>query len=245
MNFNMADSDTEKRKKTRLRVKFDVLINGLLKANVLDISEGGMFIHTSRPFPEGSELGLSFTPRPGSSFVNVIARVQFVHAGIAIGVVFLNLDELDRAVIKKFVDESLEESGPAGEGVGPDARKKVLIADASTPARMMFKNTLLLKGFAVTEATNNADAIKALSVGMPDLIILGSMMEGMDGEKFMHMLRSHDEWKDVKVLLTSSNMNPDRIARLAVFGVAAILPKMTTTPKKLAEKVEEILGKSE
>jgi len=241
----MADSDTELRKKTRLRVKFRVLINGVLRADVLDISEGGMFIHTSRPFPEGSEIGLSFKPRPGSSPVHVIARVQFLHTGIAIGVVFLNLGELDRALIKKFVDESRGESGHAGGGVAPDTRKKVLIADASAPARMMFKNTLVLKGFAVTEATNSVDAIKAVGVGMPDLIIFDSMTEGMDGEKFMHMLRSHDEWKDVKVLLTSSNMNPDSIARLAVFGVAAILPKMTTTPKKLAEKVEEILGTSE
>ncbi|VAV85427.1 hypothetical protein MNBD_DELTA01-1004 [hydrothermal vent metagenome] len=224
---------------------FDVMINGSVKADALDISEGGMFIHTSTPYPEGSELRLSFTPFPGSSPVNVLARVQFLHAGLAIGVIFLNLDEMDSAMIKKLVEDSLKDSGTAADGVAVDTRKKVLIADASPPARMMAKNTLMLKGFAVIEAENGVDALKAVKAGRPDLIIFDSMMEGMDGEKFMHMLRSNEECKDIKVVLMSGNVNPEVVAKLAAFGVAAILTKMTTTPKKLAEKVEEILGKND
>jgi len=240
----MTNAGIEKRKAARLRVKFDVLINGSVKANALDISEGGMFIHTSTPYPEGSELRLSFTLCPGCAPVNVRVRVQFLHTGLAIGVVFLSLDEMDTAMIKKFVVESLKASGHAPEGVGVDERKKVLIADASPPARMMAKNTLMLKGFAVIEAENGTDAFKAVESGKPDLIIFDSSMEGMDGEKFMHMLRSTDQHSDIKVVLMSGNVHPEEVAKLAVFGVNAILPKMTTTPKKLAEKVEEILGKN-
>jgi CheY-like chemotaxis protein len=241
----MANLGIEKRKNARLRVKIAVMINGSVMADALDISEGGMFIHTSTPYPEGTELRLSFTPGPGCSPVNVLARVQFLHTGLAIGVVFLNLDEMDMDMIKKYVESGMEEDGLASEGVAADARKKILIADGSPPARMMAKNTLMLKGFAVSEAENCVDALKAIEVNKPDLLIIDALMDGMNGEKFMHMLRSHDEWKDVQVVLMAGNMNPDNVAKLAVFGVAAILPKMMTTPKKLAEKVEEILGKND
>jgi DNA-binding NarL/FixJ family response regulator len=57
------------------------------------------------------------------------------------------------------------------------------------------------------------------------------------------MIRSKDAWKDVKIVLLSGDMNPKLIAQLSSYGVAAILPKMTTTPKKLAEKVSEIQEK--
>ncbi len=60
----------------------------------------------------------------------------------------------------------------------------------------------------------------------------------------MHMLRSTGRYGDIKVVLMSCNVHPEEVAKLAVFGVDAILPRMTTTPKKLAEKVEEILGNS-
>ncbi len=238
----MTSTGIEKRKTARLRVKFDVLINGSVKADALDISEGGMFIHTSTPYPEGSELRLSFSPCPGCPPINVQARVQFLHTGLAIGVVFLSLDEMDTAMIRKFVDESLKVNGHATEGVGADERKKILVVDASPPARMMAKNTLMLKGFSVIEAENGIDAFKAVESARPDLIIFDSSMEGMNGEKFMHMLRSNDQHSDIKVVLMSANVHPEEVAKLAAFGVDAILPKMMTTPKKLAEKVEEILG---
>ncbi len=236
----MEEAQFENRIHSRLRVKFDVFINNAVKADTLDISEGGMFIHTSIPFPQGTVVELTFTPFPGAKEIKVSGKVQYVHVGLAIGVEFIDLAESDRLILAKYIEGSMDTTG-AGEAIAADTRQKVLVADDSAAARTMAKNKLMLMGLAVREVSNGADAIKAVEACKPDVIIFDYMMKGMDGEKFLHMLRSKDEWKGIKVVLLSGNMNPEQISRLSMFGITEILPKMTTTPKKLAEKIKEIL----
>ncbi len=238
----MEQKGLENRKLGRLRTKMDVIINCSIKANALDISEGGMFIHTPIPFPKDSFIELKFALSPGTPPINVKARVQYVHSGLAIGVAFHNLLVTDRVRIKKFVDDNIGEDKGFGDGFAVDTRKKILIVDDSPTTKTMVKNKLIQTGLAVRDAENGIEALKAIEKEVPDIIIMDLLMKGIDGEKFLHILRTMEEWRDVKIVILSGNISTETLEKVAPFGVAAMLPKRTTTPKKLTEKIREILG---
>jgi hypothetical protein len=64
----------EKRRYTRVVLKKEVLINGSIKAQGLDLSLGGLYIHTGRNFPVGTAM--SVTLPLNSQIINVRAIVR-------------------------------------------------------------------------------------------------------------------------------------------------------------------------
>ena len=141
--------------------------------------------------------------------------------------------------IKDYINSQSEEALKA-EAV---MQKKVLIVDDSEQVRRMFKNSLLLEGFYVTEAANGIEAAKILSRERPDLIVLDLFMEGMDGYKLLQFIRLNPDWHDIPVIVLSARGLPAEIEKAIASGIDDFLVKMSTTPKKLIEKIREVLKK--
>jgi CheY-like chemotaxis protein len=239
----MVETDAKDRRQVRLRVKKDVVINNAVKGYILDISEGGAFIYTQIPFPKGRVVELSFALAEGQEPLRPQGCVQFVQEGVGVGVGFIKISEVERERLKRFIEENLDPNLLAHKAADSDTRKKILIVDDSPAARTTYKNKLALMGFMVREASSGLEAIKAIENEMPDLMLLDLQMEGMDGGKLLQLLRSSDKWKNIKVVVLSGRITPQEAERIWAFKVLDILPKMTTTPNKLAERVKEILGK--
>ncbi|MBI3753854.1 MAG: response regulator [Deltaproteobacteria bacterium] len=235
------EADAKNRRQIRLLVKKEVLINNAVKGYALDISEGGMFIYTQIPFPRGRLIDLCFTLAEGLAPLKPQARVQFVQEGVGVGVVFINTSQVDKERLKRFIEENLEAHPLGPEAAAVDARKKILIVDDSPAARATYKNKLALMGFVAREASNGLEAIKAMEKEMPDLILLDLQMEVMDGVKFMQILRTGEKWKNIKVIVLSGRITSQEAEKISAFTVSDILPKMTTTPNKLVERVRQIL----
>src|SRR4030042_4405559 len=109
------------RKVERVLIKKDVLINERLKAHALDISEGGMYIHTEADFNPGSVIELRFDV--DDEPVKVKARIQHVQLGVGIGVKFIGLFHEDATRIKRLL-EKFQHISP----VEVPGKKKVLLA---------------------------------------------------------------------------------------------------------------------
>jgi len=233
----------ENRKQIRLLVKKDVVINNAVKGYILNISEGGAFIYTQIPFPKDMLINLNFTLDEAQEPLHLQSRVQTVQQGVGVGVVFVNLSQADEGRLKRFIEKNLDPNLLVHDATVSDTRKKILIVDDSPAARTTYKNKLVLIGFTVREASSGLEAIKAIESEMPDLMLLDLQMEGMDGGKVLQLLRSSDKWKNIKVVVLSGMITPQEAERIWAFQVLDILPKMTTTPNKLAERVKEILGK--
>ncbi|MBI1811495.1 MAG: PilZ domain-containing protein [Nitrospirae bacterium] len=71
---------TENRKQKRIPFNQHVLINNSLMLNTVDISEGGVYVHTDRMFQVGSTLDISVSI--GSHKVDLKAHVEHCQAGI-------------------------------------------------------------------------------------------------------------------------------------------------------------------
>jgi CheY-like chemotaxis protein len=229
----MSD-ESEHRDGKRVLVHLDVIINGILKATSLDISEEGMYISTQAELLTGAVLELNF--KIDQSPITVKAVVQHGQPGIGVGVKFLNLIAEHVTLIKKFIERT---DTPAARKPG----RKILLVDDSAQSRSIYMNRLNLEGFSVIEASNGVEALKQLQDATPDLVVLDLWMEGIDGFKILQLMHLNPNFKDIPVIVLSARSVPSDIQRAIALGARDYLPKMTTTPLKLAEKVKAILWK--
>lgn len=224
----------EQREKKRVLIQESVLINGIIRANALDLSEEGMYISTQAEFVTGVVLELSF--RLKDKDLKVKAIVQHVQPGIGMGVRFLNLSPEVYSVIKSFVDEASEVALKPKERV-------VLLVDDSAQSRSIYRNKLALDGFTVIEASDGIEALKCLQERKPDLVILDLWMEGIDGFKLLQLMNLNPDLKGIPVIILSARSVPGDIQKAFALGAKDFLPKMTTTPVKLSERVKEYFKK--
>ncbi len=224
----------EQREKKRVLIQESVLVNGIIKANALDISEEGMYISTQAEFVSGAILELSF--RLNDNDIKVKVYVQHVQPGIGMGVRFLNLSPETYSVIKSFIDGASEVALKPKERI-------ILLVDDSTQSRAIYRNKLTLDGFTVIEASDGIEALKKLQENKTDLIILDLWMEGIDGFKFLQLMNLNPDLKNIPVIILSARSVPSDIQKALALGARDFLPKMTTTPVKLAEKVKEYFKK--
>lgn len=236
----MEQMNENNRKQIRLLIKQDVIINNSVKGCFLDVSEGGMFIDTHIPFPIDTIVELNFTLRAGDTPIKTQARVQSLQTDVGVGVVFINISITDLERLRRFIADQVEASQSGKESTVVDSRKKILLVDDSSSARITYKNKLVLAGFVIKEASSGGEAIKMIDAEKYDLVILDLQMEGITGAKLIKFLRDNEKSKDIKILILSGRITPDESEKVSAFGIEGLLNKMTTTPNKLADKVKEI-----
>ncbi len=222
------------RKKRRVLLKQEVIINDIISGHILDLSDGGMYIHTQAEFIHGAKLDLSFAIN--GRHIKARAAVQHTQPGVGIGIKFLNLPPDDFSYIKKFLecqpDIVMEDTGA----------KKILLVDDNTQSRCIYRNRLLGEGFNTVEASNGSEALKRLRETKFDLVVLDIWMEGIDGFKILQLMKVNPALKDIPVVILSARSTPADFEKAIALGAKDYLVKMTTTPIRLAEKVRRILG---
>ncbi|MEW6416872.1 MAG: response regulator [Nitrospirota bacterium] len=225
----------DNRKEKRVLIKKEVVINDSIKAYVLDISKGGMYIYTQVEFITGAILKLSFDVdnRP----IKIKAKVQHAQPGIGIGVKFIGLSRQDSIKINDLL-ERLHHVYP----VGVSGKKKVLLVDNDPQSRTVYKIRLLQDDFTVIEASNGLEAFKLLQDSMPDIVVLDLWLDSMDGFKILQLMQMNPDLKMIPVLILSTRCVPLDIEKAMALGAKDYLLKMTTTPLKLSEKIRAILG---
>ncbi len=224
----------ECRDKKRVLISEDVVINGIIRAKALDICEDGMYINTQAEFVSGAALEISFSINEEP--VNLKAAVQHCHPGVGIGVKFTDLTAEAHALTKKYITQA------EGKSIKKTGRN-ILLVDDSAQSRAIYKHKLTIQGYNVTEASNGIEALKHLQELMPDLVILDLWMEGIDGFKILQLMQLNPKLKDIPVIVLSARSIPEDIQRAMALGASDFLPKMMTTPIKLAEKVDEVFSK--
>ncbi|HET6514752.1 MAG TPA: response regulator [Thermodesulfovibrionales bacterium] len=221
------------RDKKKVLIQKEVVINEIIKAIALDISEEEMYIAASTEFLSGAILDIRFeiegTP------VRVKAIVKQSDPGIGAGVKFLNLSPENFALIRKFIEKAITVTAEKKE-------KKILLVDDSSQSRAIYRSRLALEDFSVIEASNGLEALKSLQEMKPDLVVLDLWMEGIDGFKILQLIQLNPNLKEVPVIVLSARSVLSDIQKAMSLGAKDFLPKVTTTPVKLAQRVKEILS---
>lgn len=105
----------------------------------------------------------------------------------------------------------------------------------------MYRNKLMLEQFAVVTADNGMEAIKALSLSKPDIILLDLMMPIMDGYKVLQVVKTDQKFKDIPVIVFSAKGQPDEVEKALSLGAAGYIVKSITKPNEVVEKIRAAL----
>jgi two-component system response regulator MprA len=114
-------------------------------------------------------------------------------------------------------------------------RRRVLVVDDDLPLRGMLSAVLRRNGFQVFLAGDGAEALRALTIHHPDIILLDLMMPGVNGWDFLQRLKETGFLGRIPIVVISAHLRVDPQAVLQM-GVKAILPK----PFNLEELVDLI-----
>jgi CheY-like chemotaxis protein len=224
------------RKKTRITIVGDVVINDSLKTKGLDISEGGMYVFTREPSEKGQHVKVSIPFK--DSNLEVTAIVQHVEDGMGMGLRFFNLDEGQHAMIREYIETF------SGRSLDM-TKKKVLLADSNEMSLRFDRNRLCIEGFDVYSVTNGPDLLDVLGEEEVDIVITDMFLDKMDAFKLLSLKRQTPRWQKIPVLVLTSSNNPEDIDRAAASGAVEIMLKNSTNPLKLTKKIREILNMDE
>jgi two-component system chemotaxis response regulator CheY len=115
---------------------------------------------------------------------------------------------------------------------------KALVIDDSRAMRKILRRVLERMGFEVSEAENGQVALDTIREnGAPDLALVDWNMPVMDGLQFVVNLRAEREYRDVTLMMVTTESEYSQIVRALAAGAHEYLIKPFT-----ADAVEEKLA---
>ena len=117
----------------------------------------------------------------------------------------------------------------------------IITVDDSSTMRRIIKNTLQKLGFeTILEAGNGLEALEVMSKNTVDMVVTDWNMPEMDGLTFVKAVRAKDEYKDLPILMITTEAAKEDILTALRSGVNNYVVK-PFTPETLQEKVFKLL----
>ena len=117
----------------------------------------------------------------------------------------------------------------------------VLAVDDSASMRQMLAFTLRAAGYHVVEAVDGMDALDKLRTQPVDVVLTDQNMPRMDGLELTRSLRSQDRWRELPVLiLTTDAVEALKQAGRAAGATGWLLKPFD--PARLVEVLQKVAG---
>jgi DNA-binding response OmpR family regulator len=111
--------------------------------------------------------------------------------------------------------------------------KRILVVDDDENILSLERTILEQKGFDVTAATGGAEALKLLSNGLYDLVLLDVMMPEIDGFTVCRKIKEDPRLKDVPVIFLTAKGGGEALAEGFESGAVMYINKPFTANKLL------------
>ena len=116
-----------------------------------------------------------------------------------------------------------------------------LIIDDSKTMRSILRRIVTELGFDISEAGNGQEALDHLEAGLvPDICLIDWNMPLMDGYTFVTRVRADDRWRNVTLMMVTTESEHGQIVRALAAGAHEYVIK-PFTPDAIIEKME-LLG---
>lgn len=123
----------------------------------------------------------------------------------------------------------------------PESIRALVVEDSPTMRQLICFALRRIRGIEVVEADDGVDGLKKLASGPFHIIITDINMPVMDGLKLVSLVRSDDKWKDVPiVIITTEGAAEDRQRALSL-GANAYITKPIQAPQVIAS-VKKLLN---
>ena len=229
VNFTVPNN----RKQPRVLTNMDVVINDSMRGLAFDVSEKGMYIHTTEnKFARNSTIEVTFNVRCNA--ITTKAVVEHLQQGFGIGVRFINMPPHMSSALREFISSSESKLAEMD-------RKTVLLVVSDTRSRSFYKMSLMQGGFAVLEAASGQETLECLQQKRPDIVVMDLNVGGLSAVKILQLMRGRKNLQDVPAIVLSSNFLTEDVAQIIALGASNCLNKATTNPIVLCKKVKDIL----
>lgn len=122
-------------------------------------------------------------------------------------------------------------------------KKKILVVDDSEVVRRAMMD-LLGKDYAVEAAKSGIAAIKCMTLGRPDLVLLDYEMPICDGSVILEMMRSEEEFADIPVYFLTGNVSRESVQKVIPLKPAGYLVK-TLKPEEIKKNIDDYFKKKQ
>ncbi len=118
---------------------------------------------------------------------------------------------------------------------------KAMVVDDSRAIRLILSRTLNDLGYDVAEAANGVEALRTLdkTEGL-SLVLVDWNMPEMNGLEFVKRVRANDKFQDVKLMMVTTETQPEQI--VAAIGAGANEYVMKPFTKEVIEDKLRLMG---
>jgi CheY-like chemotaxis protein len=118
----------------------------------------------------------------------------------------------------------------------------VLIVEDTPIVREPLEKLLRYEGFDTVATSNGVEALEAMKIRTPDVILLDVAMPKMNGVEFLHQLRGDERWRDVPVIVLTAVMDSTQLRLARELSVREVLFKSKFSFADLLGQIRRCLG---
>lgn len=118
---------------------------------------------------------------------------------------------------------------------------KILIVDDEPILRQLFQKVIEHDGHTVVTAANGREALQVMREQVPDLIMLDMQMPAMDGTTFLRLIRRHQDWANIPVVIMSAMANKCDVQNVGALGVRDYVLKAGFSLPVLRKRISKYL----
>ena len=123
----------------------------------------------------------------------------------------------------------------------------ILIVDDSNPMRAVIKKVIKASGFDIGEfheAGSGKEALHVLDEQWLDLVVSDYNMPEMNGLEMLKEMKKNEMWKDIPVIMVTTEGSNERIEEFINMGASAYIKK-PFTPEQIRTQLNQLLGEPE
>lgn len=217
------------------RVPFtqEVVVDGRYRGKAINISAGGLYVHTGRSHTVGNPVQCAFSLLDYN--VNVKGIVRQSEFGLGMGMEFVDLKPEVSKLLHQLVQQTAEEKTDQN-----DSRKWLLLIVDDVSALKMYKSKLILEGYAIAETQTYQKCVELSQKKHVHAIMLDLDIKKADVAKIIRTIKSSPQLKSIPLMAFSGMYRKDLADKLAQMGVASYVSRATTTPKRLVQILDEM-----
>ena len=126
-----------------------------------------------------------------------------------------------------------------------DTKKTIVLADDESYIAIAYRDGLERAGFAVTVADNGQDALGAITLIKPDIVLLDLIMPKMNGFEVLKAIKADPALANIPIIVLSNLSQVTDEAEVRRLGANDFLIKSDYSLKQIIEKVESVLAVAE
>lgn len=122
--------------------------------------------------------------------------------------------------------------------------QRILLVEDDSFLSNIYQTKFTKEGYQVSVAGDGEEALKAVKIKKPDIILLDVLLPKLDGFAVLEKLKKDTETKDIPVILLTNLGQRDDVDRGLQLGAADYLIKAHFKPSETVEKVKKVLERA-